>query len=118
MRADDAKTEISDPAVFSEDQIISLHYMIDAICKKDGLKRKTQIGEWRPSHKDRVNAEKYWRGKGRSDLDVTEIVDEFVEYCLANGKTFIDWSRAWGTWYRKSVKFNYACPIWTQPKQQ
>jgi len=48
---------------------------------------------------------KYWDGKGRTDLDVREIFDQFVTYCKANGKTYAEWESAWQTWYVNAVKF-------------
>tara|TARA_R110000782_G_C14746389_1_gene406692 strand:- start:328 stop:1125 length:798 start_codon:yes stop_codon:yes gene_type:complete len=50
-------------------------------------------------------AMKYWSGKGRTDLDVREIFEQFTTYCKANGKTYLDWDSAWQTWYVNAVKF-------------
>ena len=50
-------------------------------------------------------AMKYWSGKGRTDLDVREIFDQFTTYCKANGKNYLDWDSAWQTWYVNAVKF-------------
>ena len=50
-------------------------------------------------------ANTYWEKKGRSDLDVREIFEQFTTYCRANGKRFADWNAAWQTWYVNAVKF-------------
>jgi uncharacterized protein YdaU (DUF1376 family) len=69
-------------------------------------KRKTSLSpNFILSKKKAELALRYWSGKGRTDLDVREIFEQFTTYCKANGKTYVDWDSAWQTWYVNAVKF-------------
>lgn len=57
------------------------------------------------------NAETFWQGKGRNDLDAAEQFEEFRNHHTAHGKKMASWDAAWKTWYGNAVKFN-------KPKQK
>jgi hypothetical protein len=54
---------------------------------------------------DKNAATDYWKSKGRADISLADTFDEFKNYCLANGKTYQDWDRAWQQWYTRQVRF-------------
>ena len=69
-------------------------------------KRKTSLApDFILTTKKAGLAMKYWDGKGRTDLNIREIFEQFTTYCKANGKTYVDWDSAWQTWYVNAVKF-------------
>ena len=69
-------------------------------------KRRTKLPDNFPDKLCLMDATAYWLGKGRTDLRPDDIAVEFVAYCKANGKTYLDWPAAWQTWYVNAVKFN------------
>lgn len=69
-----------------------------------GGKRKSQWpNDFIPS---KEVAEKYWLDRDREDLNYSDEVAAFKDWCLANGKKYLDWEAAWRTRYCNAVKFN------------
>lgn len=53
----------------------------------------------------REKAKAYWSKKGRSDLDPDDEFEKFEARSKRDGAKYLDWSRAWQTWYCNAVKF-------------
>ena len=79
--------------------------------KPNGLsknKRKKSLPEDFVLTEERMFAAiNHWNAHQRLDLTerVEEIFEQFTNHALANGKTFVDWDRAWQTWYSNAIKF-------------
>jgi hypothetical protein len=71
-------------------------------------KRKTQIPSEFPSQADLEAAVKFWTERGRSDLcaTVADEAQQFMDRCVANGETAVEWPAKWRTWYRNTMRFN------------
>lgn len=70
-------------------------------------KRKTRWPEdWSLSPEQVIDANRWWVSAGREDLLTYIEFDKFKTYCLANGKTYVNWGAAWRTWYTNAVGFN------------
>ena len=60
-----------------------------------------------PNLPDRLNAEDFWRSKGRKDLvsDIETVITEFRAHHEALGNRFASWPAAWKTWYIRALRF-------------
>ena len=54
----------------------------------------------------KVAAEKYWSDRDRQDLNYDDEAQQFKDWCIANGKKYLDWEAAWRTRYTNAVKYN------------
>ncbi|MDB4726420.1 hypothetical protein OAF54_03195 [bacterium] len=77
--------------------------IITPISPSKGKRKTSWSDSFIPS---KENATKYWKDKGRSDLSYDEQMDKFKTFCLANGKTYVDWESGWRTWYCNAIKYN------------
>lgn len=68
--------------------------------------RRTGLPEGFPDLSCQVSAERYWRDRGRTDLDFHTEAEKFRASAKAHGRKYIDWPAAWQTWYANAVSFN------------
>jgi general stress protein YciG len=46
-----------------------------------------------------------WAAENAPDIDIDHETAQFLDYHAAKGSVFVDWTRAWHTWIRKSRTF-------------
>lgn len=49
---------------------------------------------------------KRWTLLKDPNLDITEEIENFLDYHRARGNAFSSWDAAWRTWVKKSIQFN------------
>lgn len=71
-----------------------------------------------PNLPDRLNAEDFWRSKGRKDLvaQINMISDEFRAHHEAVDSRFASWPAAWKTWYIRAIRFNSPPKMAPEPR--